>query len=154
VHAAATHSLAEGALSSSDSVQRYNRFHEWIGERRLLRELGINQRDKRISLAGAHNKAVLAILRHCPDVNELALTQGTLDNDVLLLLGVRCKARLISLDLTGSRGFDAEGIKHVLAECLHLQKLVLTECEDVSGADYADEVPEGCTVVLAESDAR
>lgn len=135
-----------GSLDLDEFAIWYNRFHDFIAERRLLRELDIDHAAKSIRLQGADQAAVLAVLRHCPSITKLTLIEVMLNNETLVLIAVRLRSQLTTLDLTRCKGFDTEGIKKLLADCCSLTLFKLSGCSDVLAADVAANAPKGCVV--------
>jgi len=112
----------EGGSSTLDA----NQFELWRGRIAsyvrtfvLMRELHLDQASTSIEAEGEHDLAdsILQILQRCGNVKDITLHDCTLSNTTLTSICQLMRARLRSLDLHGTRGFDDVGLKALAAYC-------------------------------------
>ena len=110
----------------------YSRFHDWIDERKMMRDAGISVDVKEVvfpeSITGEAGTALLkAVIRHCTAFTKLRL-RGTIDPSALSLVAQLRKQNLLSVDLSGCDGLNNNAIKAFAAHCPALATLKLDGC--------------------------
>jgi len=137
-----------GTLTHEEFAIWYNRFHDWIEERKLLRDLEIDLSSTGISLFKTNDETILAVLRHCAHFTSLAISYSSVSNRLIALIASKVQGRLLKLSLNHSTGFDADGVRELLSHCPDLKLLDLSGCTQVSKADLRPFVPSKCDLVL------
>ena len=90
----------------------------WLRTTLLMRDTGTVRESTKLEAEGMQRlDSLVQLLQRCSSVTELRLTNCVISNTTLTSVCQLMKERLLSLDLSGTLGFDDTGLKALAAYC-------------------------------------